>query len=572
MIYLLISGQVYQFPPIVVTGSRFPTSFSDFLRTVSVVTREEAENFPVTSVTDLVGLTSVQLDRRGPFDIQSDLSIRGSTFEQVIIMVDGVKINDYQTGHHIMDIPLTLFDIDRVEVLRGVGSGLYGPNGFGGVVNFITKKERGRVAVTASYGEHDLKEGGFSISQPIGKFHSSASILRRSSDGYRENTDFGQWFLTSKLSYKDNLNIITGYKDNDFGAYEFYSTKYPNQKEYTRTFFSSCQTNIQYRMMFLRPNFAYRYHYDDYLLDRFDPEFYHNTHNSYTYSTELPLFFYLPFAEVAVGGEYESQRLNSTALGDHQRSRTGLFCESRVAIKNLTINPSLRGDHYDGYGWEPIPCLSLGYKFAPFLNLHLTVGKGYRIPTFTDLYYESPTNLGNPDLKPEYCTSYEAGARYLVGEFLCDLSLFMRTGRSLISWVSRDSGATWQAENYTEADFQGGDLTILYKGLRIGYSYLTGEKKEKGLLDAYLLDYYEHKILVAVSRDLFGFGISPMIHYRKRPDGDGFYLCDLRITRPVDPIDLCFDVKNIFDAEYYETGRRILMPGRWLMCGVRLSI
>ena len=118
---------------VVVTGGALPIAFRELPRTVRVVTRDEIANLPVGTVTDLIRLVaSADVRARGPRGIQADFSVRGAGFGQVLVLVDGVRVNNAQTGHHNSDLPVTLDDIERVEILLGPGSSAFGADAFGG--------------------------------------------------------------------------------------------------------------------------------------------------------------------------------------------------------------------------------------------------------------------------------------------------------------------------------------------------------------------------------------------------------------------------------------------------------
>ncbi|MCP4727946.1 MAG: TonB-dependent receptor, partial [bacterium] len=148
-----------------VTATRVDPKFS-ITRTVSKLTEQDIEWNAVQSVPDLLDRAlGVSINSRGIPGVQADISLRGAGFEQVLILLNGMRINDPQTGHHNMNLPISLADVKNIEVLRGQSSALYGPDAFGGVVNIITKN-----SITKQF-DLRLKAGSF------GTVSSSASAF-----------------------------------------------------------------------------------------------------------------------------------------------------------------------------------------------------------------------------------------------------------------------------------------------------------------------------------------------------------------------------------------------------------
>src|SRR5687768_7496898 len=126
---------------IVVTGAATPIEIGSVTRTLTVITRDQLERLPVHTVADALRLAaSVDVRARGERGVQSDFAVRGANFGQMLVLVDGVRINDAQSGHHNGDIPVPLDAVERIEVLHGPGSSLFGADAFGGTVNVITRQ------------------------------------------------------------------------------------------------------------------------------------------------------------------------------------------------------------------------------------------------------------------------------------------------------------------------------------------------------------------------------------------------------------------------------------------------
>jgi len=569
--------------PIIVTATRIPTVLPRLVRSVSIIEADQIEDAPVTSVPELLGyVMGVDVRRRGVYGVQADVSIRGSHFEQVLILVDGIKVNDPQTGHHNMDLPLSLSDIERIEVLRGHGSSLYGPNAFGGVINIVTKRPEGRGAkLEFRLGENSLSSGALSLTYALGRFSNRLSFERKESSGYRRDTEFdiNTLALTSTIEIpRGSLDLALGFTEKDFGANSFYSTKYPYQEEHTDTSFGNIRARIDMGNITLEPMLYYRRHWDKYILDRYNPNFYTNRHTTHLYGGELQSHISLVFGSFVLGAEIGKEEIDSTNLGVHSRSKEAIYIEFEPKLANkFILNLGMRGDHYSEWGWEGCPTLSAGYRVSPYVKLRGSIGRSFRVPTYTDLYYVSPANVGNPDLVPERAWSYEMGVDYNREDIYWGVTLFRREGSNLIDWIWRNS--TWEAENIGEVDTDGLEAAFKIKfdeslpisSVSLGYTYLDSEKKT-GITSKYVLNYLKHQICLEFDHML------PLearqvwkLSYKDRVQGDEYWLLDSRISKKLENgKEIFVEGTNLLDTSYSEQGG-VPMPGRWVQGGMKVE-
>ena len=184
--------RLYIFEPLIVTASKIPTTSLGTNRNIIVIEQKDIENSPSSSLAELLkNISGINITQKGPEGIQSDISIGGGTFEQALILIDGIKVNDPQTAHHNLNLPIKLEDIERIEILKGPGTRLYGAGAFSGVINIITKKEeRKNLNIKALIGDYELLNAHCSLSQPLAILRNYLSISGKRSDGYRYNTDF----------------------------------------------------------------------------------------------------------------------------------------------------------------------------------------------------------------------------------------------------------------------------------------------------------------------------------------------------------------------------------------------
>jgi len=586
-----VGGQAARYTlgqPIIVTASRIPVTLDYLARSVTVIDRTQIRARPVHSIPDLLSYgLGIDVRRRGVYGIQADLSIRGSSFEQVSILVDGTKIYDPQTGHFHLDIPLSLMDIERIEVLRGHGSSLYGPNAFGGVVNIITRKAgREKAQGTLIIGEHDLSVQAISLSGKIAAFGSRLSFERKRSSGYHPNTQSDQYslFLGSQLqtdTYRVALSF--GFADKDFGADSFYSAWFPNQQERTKTTF--LRIGLQRGgEIHTKVGVHYRRHWDRFILDKTRPAWYVNRHTNYSYGGGFQVSVPSSIGNLVTGIEVEGERISSTRLGDHIRTRGALYAEFVPGIGDrFYVDLGLRGDYFSEWGWEAVPTISLSRRLGDVFKLRASVGRSFRVPTFTELYYEDPANVGNPGLKPERAWSFEIGADYFKPGMHWDITFFRREGRDIIDWIKEDPEDPWGVENIGRVithgvetglgvKTEGARIQLPFTSISLNYGYLNSERREGEVISKYVLDYLRHQIGLEVQGSHpFGVYNSWRLVYRERVGERGHLLLDIRFSKRFGKMQIILDIANLLNTSYSEVGG-VPMPGRWISGGLRTEL
>jgi len=579
---------IYELEPVVVTASRVPSTFSSVARNVIVITRGEIESTHVQSVQDLLEYASgVDLRQRGPHGVQADVSIRGCTYEQTLILIDGIKVNDPQTGHHNLDIPLQLEDVERIEILKGHGSRLYGPNALGGVINVITRTgDKKRIGLNGVTGDYGLFNAGFQLSYPFKITKHYFSISWRKSKGYIHNTDFnicnGYYHLTTKLG-SGKANISIGYMDKEFGANSFYSNLFADQWEHTKTKFILTGINIRNSHITFSPRVYWKNHEDNFILDRKDPNWYKNHHEKDIYGFEFQSVLSSHLGVSAFGGELGKDRIKSNNLGNHSRNRGGFFFEHRFdPFKNLSLTFGTNAYYYSDWGWNVWPGVDLGFQFLGSLRFYSSVGRSFRVPTYTELYYDSPANKGNPDLKPEEAWTCELGLKLRERQLRLDFAIFRREGSNLIDWARPDANTYWEARNITRMNTSGLELNFCFnhikhrcfpfKQVKIDYTFLKSDKEIKNFESGYVLDYLKHQLILDIEYPvIFQFRQNWKLRYEERVDGKKYYLCDIQINRIFKNMELFVKVTNIFNTCYTEI-RGIPMPGRWATIGIKYNL
>ncbi|MFA4981904.1 MAG: TonB-dependent receptor [Candidatus Omnitrophota bacterium] len=585
------SEDAHKLEKIVVTPSRLTTYLSESSRSVTILDEETFSYSDYNAIPDIIGnVGGIDMRRRGPNGVQADINIRGATFEQNTVLIDGVNINDPQTGHYSMDLPVTMMDVDRIEILKGPASNLYGANSFGGVINIVTKKPEGKqVLINAGGGSYDYVDGGFSVSYPIGPVNNRFSFEESRSSGYMPETEFNILSLmdTARVNTPaGDYDFVFGYTKKDFGAGSFYSNLYPNEEEHTDTRFFKLGGSADSGALKIRPKLFLRRHWDKFALDRNRPGWQTNYHTTYSYGGELGFIMTDPFMDASYGFELSRDTIDSTSLQTHSRTKDGIYLElSPHLAEGLYINGGARIDRFSGFGWECSPSVSVSYTILKDVTLRGLVGRSYRIPTFTDLYYNDSANIGNPDLRPESSWTYEAGADYRKGPVYCSATFFHRNSYDTIDWTRMNSGLPWRASNIGSVDTNGFEMALDISPKKISasipvekvfFSYTAVDSYRKhDYLSKYALDYLKQQISAGAELKASGFSNYWVLNYKKRIGDSGSVIVDTKVSKEVIKkgalkFEAFIEISNIFDTAYSEQSG-IPMPGRWIKSGAHLE-
>lgn len=439
------------------------TREADLARSVDVITRADIERSAAHDVAEVLSaVMGVDVYTRSA--AQADVSIRGSSAEQVVILVDGVRMTDVQSAHYAMDLAVPLASIERIEILRGVGSGLYGPDAVGGVINIVTRRSEtadARVR-TGSFGSVG---GALADGIANNRWSLATTADFDKSDGHRDGTDYriGQGRASLSTPTSGGIvrtNLAIGIRD--FGANDFYAPYNSIERTTTTTLDSRWDESLG--SWNLTASGSTRRHQDHYVLVRGDPSFYENRHESWQTTGDVVGRDALGPVAVAIGAEGVHDQLSSARLGGRREWRTALF--SDVSAGNpagATANLGLRGDRSSVNGDFFSPSLSASAPLGSSIRLHTSGGTGFRAPTWTERFYTDPSNQGNPDLQPERFSTADAGVRAALGGWRFDATGFVRRATNLIDWVKpvgSPATAVWQATNVGTATFRGIEGTV----------------------------------------------------------------------------------------------------------------
>jgi len=573
---------------LIVSSSRTPLSLIDIARNVTVIEKDEIIDAPANTIKDLLNyISAIDLRQRGPNGVQGDISIRGGSFEQTLILINGIKVTDPQTGHHNLNLPVSLPEIERIEILKGSASKLYGPNAMSGVINIITKKsEKLTGSIETSTGDYGLYSSTISASIPIKNLTQGVSLTKNASNEYSQGNEYDISMISynSTLNLNDlDINLSARYIDKEFGAYKFYSDRFPDEWEKTETIILSSTVNFDLNSIKNAMRLNWRRHNDDFILDRNRPEWFHNQHSTDQYGIEFQSSLATSLGITVLSIEIAKEEVEGNSLGNHKRNRSGLFIEHSQVLSGVTLVPGFSFYKYTDYDWEYYPGLDIGYQVNDHIRLYGSMGKSFRIPTYTELYYVSPANIGNPDLKPEEAWTYEIGGKWTKKQYIIDAAYFVREGENLIDWSRKDSESIWQVRNISELTTSGIDLELTaypkeiwendyLSKVTISYSYINADYSSGEFESKYVLDHLEHKIVFA-SNFNYSNSLKQMVsvRYQKRFEGDNYTIIDSRLSYTYNSLRLFVDVTNIFDQDYIEVGT-IEMPGRWFKAGLKLEL
>ncbi len=562
---------------VIVTANAYPVPFENLSRTVTVLTSDEISRLPVHSIADVLAyIASVDVRSRSPLGLQADLSVRGSAFSQVLILVDGLRINNSQTGHHNSDFPVQLQDIERIEVLLGPGSSIYGADAFGGTINIITRRQVEKPRVSVSVGQFNLVEGSFAVGFHKGNFRQSLSATANRSPGFQYDRDFRSIGLNSHTLIADHTIFSISHANKEFGANRFYgpvpSKEWTNQTMISAEHRFRQQTNTSSAVQGY-----YRTHGDRFLYDIRKPDIFESRHR--THAAAVLAKTQRAFSDTLVlnmGSEAGGDWITSNNLGHHAFARMSVFSELRWETeKLLVIYPGLRFDYYSHFGAAVSPSLSGSWWIHPHIRLRSSVGRAYRIPTFTELYYHDPNHQANPWLKPETAWSAEAGADFIPARnWLGSLTLFSRQERNVIDWIRRSADEKWQTANIRRLHTKGLELSLerswgSQARLVFNYSRLSSNAGLIDYISKYVLDYARDSWTTSIFISLpFALENVQSLNYRHRADGRNYLLWELRLSRRFRHFAATLDCTNLLNRPYQEI-IGVDMPGRWLILSLQ---
>lgn len=560
---------------VVVTATLSPVPESSVAKPVTVLTRAELESLGVTSTVDALRLApGLDVRARGPRDVQADLSMRGATFGQQLVLADGVRLNDAQSGHHNGEFPLPLLALDRIEIVSGAGSAVHGADALGGVINLISRTDR-HSAFALSGGQHSLLAATASVTGvglPTGW---SATAWGQQSDGFTFDRDFALGGGMVRGAVFPGVVVDARHQRRAFGANGFYGAS--PSKEWTDLSLTSLTWNHADGAWTSSVRGTWKNHGDHFRWDIARPGFAENRHR--TNAGELVASVSRRDAggrAITIGGTAGSDWVRSSNLGHHDFSRTSAFAELQAPLSPRgMIQAGVRADRYSSFGSQISPSVSGVYAADGGWRVRGSVGRAFRVPTFTELYYLDPNNEGNPLLSAERGWSIDAGVEYATRGWTMALSPFTRFDKNVIDYVRPVSTVRWHAENVRDVTTRGLEASATRRWrdrmLRASYTWLDLDAPSLTALSKYVLEYARHSLVVSATAPVgHGLRASATADVRSRLDGQRYTLVDARVTyapRVWKRVSAYIDASNLLDVDYHEV-LGVAMPGRWMTAGI----
>lgn len=573
---------------VVVSSPRLDVPFSDDSKSVTVITAEQIAETPVSNLVDLLRFQAgVDIRRQGIEGAQADVYLRGGTFDQVLLLIDGIRVDDPQTGHHTLNSALPLEVIERIEIVKGPAARVYGQNALTGAINIVTKKEGKKGAtLTARQGSFHTTHLGATAQNFSENQQHVVHFSRLSSEGYRYNTDLDNlhFFTHSAFGTSKNLKLLTMFNERKFGANGFYRNpnRPPNVDQYEQTQSSLVALTTQYatEKVVWTPRIFWKRGQDEYVFIRNNPSFFRNLHinNKVGFSVDAKINHSNGNLS-GFGAELSHVNIQSNNLGERKRTIAHLFFEHRLKLNNLSVTPGFALSHFSDVDTFFYPGLDLGLRISDKARATFNTGYTYRVPTYTDLYYNGPTALGNANLKPEKALSHELSFRYDTANLQLEAALFQRNSKNLIDYVEVTTGdAAFVAANIHDVTTVGGELnTSLHYALgkqrhtfTVSYGYIQ-DNYTKSVISRYALNSLKHNLNLQLVKNICAnLSGSASYRYATRALGGHFNVLNAQLEYVSGDLTLQLQGRNLFDASYYEN--LIPMPGAHGMVSLRYAL
>ncbi|MCL2131853.1 MAG: TonB-dependent receptor plug domain-containing protein [Lentimicrobiaceae bacterium] len=595
---------------------------------VSVLYQTEIEQAAVETLQDLLlYVQGIDIRMRGNNGVQADVSFRGGTFDQITVLLNGINITDPQTGHHSFNIPVPIELIEKIVVYENPFTLTANAVGFTGIIDIITKTpEKNAVDLSLSAGMYGFVRASISNIFRIKKWNFALGGDINKSDGFTDNTDYLHGNAFFSLQYEDkkkgSFDLQGGFQQKNFGANSFYSASYKEQYEQTRVFLASGS----YRLTFLEKwqfdaNAYMRNHYDHFELFRNEaPTWYagHNNHQTLVIGANTGISYFFSDKNITrFGIDFRQERLLSNTLGDALpkpvpvsfADETAFYSKHKIRqhigfqVQEIFSNTwgvhqishrallggkiNISNDYgVDGcLGWDGVFYLPKRWE------LKYLVQNSYRLPTFTDLYYNSPSQKSNPDLQPEQAIASKIGLGWKYKRWTTDLTLFYRYGFRIIDWVRISSDEQWTCQNTTHVQAMGTDVSATYfpkksyvTRIEIQYSYLFVNKDTQNYHSLYATDYLRHQVKLNVLHRIawklyagwqFNFhsraGSYLDIQTNTEQPYKAYLLCNLKISLKLEKADIFLEANNLFNQKYFDFGN-ISQPGIWIKGGIAVQV
>lgn len=576
----------------VVLGTATPVPLAESQRSVEILP-VKGQSLAAESPQDLLRQdSSVFLEERGAGGGQADLVLRGGSFEQTLVLLNGFRINDAQTSHHNLDLPVPLEALDSIQVLQGAGSTLHGVDALSGVVDFLTAApDHDSIVLRGGEGSFESNEETLLAGATHGRWSGHATAERNFSEGFMTDRDYrnedtsAESWVGSRLGVTDLLLAVS---DRSFGANQFYGD-YPSW-ERTKGWFGGVRQDLGTQT---EAAFAYRRHTDEFVLFRDDPAIYENNHIDGSWQGSLRRTESLPAKTLLLMGlEADGDSINSNNLGLHARNRGAGYVDLdlRPAKKRWSLSVGVREEIFSG-GAQAVfsPELAGSFRVANSLKLRATGGYGFRIPTYTDLYYSDPSTLGNASLKPESAWTGDGGADWTPSaKVMLSATGFYSQQHDTIDYVKSAApnpylpagcpANIWCADNLNGLHFAGIETSFTWipkksQTVRIEWTALHGAQTAlHGLESEYVFNYPVENVHAswtwAMGHDIV---LTNSVQLAERYQQTVYPVWNATLTRDAWKVRPYLRLMNASNTGYQEISG-VNMPPRTIMGGIAVQV
>jgi len=565
---------------VVVLGQVIPVAQEESARSV-VIHDAQADPLAYHQLEDYLRTdASVDIQQRGGAGIMSDLSIRGASFGQTLVLLNGFRFDNSETAHFNMDVPVPMLAIGHLDVLHGEGSTLYGADAIGGVVDLRTvKPEENALRIKSGFGSFGENEQAAAASVARKSWSDILAGDREFSTGfmpdrdYRSENGFNEFRLQSALGHSD---LMLAGDSRSYGADQFYGPY--NSWEKTKGWFAALtqqfNTNTQ-------ASAAYRRHSDIYLLRRNQPTGYKNQHIDDGFEGAIRDQRQIAkHITLATGVEEDTDQINSTKLGRHGRNRSAVYATAEwFASSRGSVSFGAREEVFGGGSAVFSPMLAASRQLTSTVTMHAALGHGFRAPSYLDLYYSDPTTIGNAGLKPESGWNYEGGLNWTPKpQLAASITGFCSQQHDTIDYVRESPAAKWRATNLPGVRFAGVESSLAWQPtsserLSISWTYLNGAQNAlHGLQSKYVFNYPVNNARLTWSQQIQRqISLNTRMAVAQRWRQSPYFVWDLSLTRTVGRIRPYLQMANLVNTGYAETVG-VRMPGRAFVGGVEILL
>ncbi len=570
---------------ITIKSSRIDLPFKENSRTISIITSETINESPATNLVELLQQEAgIDVRRQGIYGMQSDLYVRGGGFDQTLLLIDGIKVEDPQTGHHTLNIALPLEVIKRIEIIKGPAARVFGQNAFTGAINIVTKSNDS-IKNNAGFqlGSYNQQHAAATLGTRVGTTGLMGHASVNSSEGYRYNTDFNNqnFFVKSSFNTAANpIEVLATFSERKFGGNQFYAIDAKEQYEETQSSLVGVSTTLQKGNLKLSPQLYWKRNQDMYLYIRNNPSVYRNLHISNKIGGQINAAYSSNIGVTGFGIDLAKVEMESNRLGHRNRWMGTLFVEHRFSFLDnaLDVTPGVSVGYFSDFETNAFPGIDIGYTINEHFRVYTNAGYTYRTPTYNDLYYVGSRDEGNENLVPEEAISQELGLKYFGDKISATVAFFNRDSDNLIDYTKDNEADKWKSNNLTSLNTRGVEVQLsapfklgqYNQSFNLGYTHLNEDLKAvRANFSKYIINSLNHH-LTARLKSQFTKNLTHSFVYKfaERATGESYSVVDAQLKLLIPGLELTVTANNIFNTDYVETGI-VPMPKGNVLFGIR---